>query len=182
MTQVRYGPNPGYIPRRTICSLHLPAAAGAASATDPIANYDITVSPVRFKVRPVVLSSDPGVASSNYPSAAVVTRSCRGAGHAERQQRTDPVRGTRHVALDASLDRLLHELPVTLQTWEVIGTSRAAGFRLVVGGSLVRDRASGRPGVQLCGVCNPQWLQRALLPGGATTHSYDSGCLWSGTQ
>ena len=54
--------------------------------------------------------------------------------------------------------------PVTLQTWEVIGSQPRERCRLVAGGSLVRDRASGRPGVQLCGVCNPRWLQRPLLP------------------
>src|SRR6186713_829528 len=70
MSQVRYGAESG-VHAAANYFLNTYAAPTAASATDPFANYNMTVSPVRFNNADVVLSSDPAIAS-NYPNPAVV--------------------------------------------------------------------------------------------------------------
>ena len=58
MSQVRYGAESG-IHAAANHLLYGYAPPTAASATDPIANYDMTVSPVTYNGTPVMLSSDP---------------------------------------------------------------------------------------------------------------------------
>ena len=70
MSQVRYGAESG-VHAAANYLLFMYAQPTAASATDPFASYDMTVSPVRFNNQEVVLSSDPAV-PSNYPVPAVV--------------------------------------------------------------------------------------------------------------
>jgi len=67
MTQARYGAESGVhsAANYLLNTYTLPGDAG-----DPLANYDLTVSPVTYNNQPVVLSSNPDVAS-NYPVAAV---------------------------------------------------------------------------------------------------------------
>ena len=65
MSQVRYGAESG-VHAAANYLMFTYASPSAASATDPFANYDMTVSPVRYNGRPVVLSSDPAF-PSNYP-------------------------------------------------------------------------------------------------------------------
>lgn len=69
MTQSRYGAESGISAAANyiITTYAPPAAAGA----DPLANYDMTKSPVQFAGRPVILSNNPAV-PSNYPVAGIV--------------------------------------------------------------------------------------------------------------
>src|SRR5262245_37127212 len=69
MSQARYAAESGV--HKSINYL-LNNYAKPGTLADPLANYDLTVSPVTYNGAPVVLSSVPGVAS-NYPLAAVVT-------------------------------------------------------------------------------------------------------------
>jgi hypothetical protein len=70
MTQSRYGAESGLSAAANyIVTTYVPPAA---AGPDPLANYDITKSPVQFGGQPVILSNNPAVAS-NYPVAAVVT-------------------------------------------------------------------------------------------------------------
>src|SRR6187551_2512383 len=65
MSQVRYGAESG-IHAAANYLMNTYAVPTAASASDPFVSYNMTVSPVTFNGQPVVLSSDPAVAS-NYP-------------------------------------------------------------------------------------------------------------------
>ena len=70
MSQARYGAESGIqkAANHLLYSYVVPATAGA----DPIANYNINVSPVTFNNQPVVLSAN-ATKPSNYPVAAVQT-------------------------------------------------------------------------------------------------------------
>ena len=70
MTQSRYGAESGVnaAANYIINTYTAPVAGGP----DPLANYNMTVSPVTFGGQPVILSNNPAV-RSNYPVAAVVT-------------------------------------------------------------------------------------------------------------
>ena len=68
MTQVRYGAESGiHSAANHLIFKDTYTPPDAASATDPITNYDMTVSPVRFNGKPVVLSSDPDPAAFQLP-------------------------------------------------------------------------------------------------------------------
>src|SRR3954447_14210891 len=69
MSQARYGAESGV--HKTINYLTNTYALPGTVA-DPLANYDMTKSPVTFNNLPVILSSNPAVAS-NYPIAGVQT-------------------------------------------------------------------------------------------------------------
>lgn len=69
MSQARYGAESGV--HRAIHFL-LNSYTKPGTASDPLANYDMTVSPVTYLGRPVRLSSMTGV-GANYPSAAAAT-------------------------------------------------------------------------------------------------------------
>src|SRR5262245_52728409 len=69
MSQARYGAEAGALKAANYLTQTYvtPGQAG-----DPLASYDMTVSPVTYNGNPVVLSADPNKAS-NYPAGAVQT-------------------------------------------------------------------------------------------------------------
>ena len=132
MTQVRYGAESG-IHSAANHLLFAYAPPAAANPIDPIASYDMTVSPVRYNGLPVVLSSDPAV-PSNYPSGAVVdafAAAARGSLDVNSARVEYTSRATL-ISMRVMTDYYT-KLPVTLQTWEVVGAGRVAG----AGASLV---------------------------------------------
>ena len=147
------------------------------SATDPIAAYDLTVSPVTSGGTPAVLSSEPDVAS-NYPVAAVQT-----AFDAATQGTLDVGNGLSAYTTSATLVSMFEFTNAvtggvsTLQTWEITGVGTKAGL--------------GAAEVQISAT-----LEQPLVPifayaafgtgsgcdvldfaGGGSTDSYDSGAL-----
>ena len=69
MSQARYGAESGMsLATNFIVNTYTAPAAGGS---DPLTNYNTTVSPVTYNGQPVVLSSVSG--ASNYPSGSVVT-------------------------------------------------------------------------------------------------------------
>ncbi len=71
MSQARYGAEAGvYKAAHYLLTAYTPPST--SNATDPLAAYDMTHSPVQYQGRPVVLSTIRGTAS-NYPSTAVTT-------------------------------------------------------------------------------------------------------------
>jgi Tfp pilus assembly protein PilX len=127
MSQARYGAESGI--HKTIHYLTNTYAL-PGSVADPLANYDMTKSPVTNVAnnQPVILSSNPAVAS-NYPIAAVVTAF------------NDAVQGTlaagnQTVSYNASA-KLLKMIPLVtyggvntvVQTWEITADGTVAGAR-----------------------------------------------------
>lgn len=125
MSQARYGAESGV--HKTINYLTntylLPG-----TVADPLANYDMTKSPVTFNNQAVILSSNPAVAS-NYPIAAVQTAFNNAA-------QGTLASGNQTVSYRASA-KLLAMVPLTtyggvntvVQTWEVTAEGSVAGAR-----------------------------------------------------
>ena len=179
MSQVRYGAESG-VHAAANYLLFMYASPSAASATDPFANYDMTVSPVRYNGRPVVLSSDPAF-PSNYPAAAVVTAfaansvgnlNVNGApvAHAAR---------ARLMSMSTVTDYFTQQ-PITLQTWEITGVGRINGS----GQSLVEVEATVErrptPVFSYAAFATHNGCNAMSFGGGADTHSYDSANLGAG--
>ena len=179
MSQVRYGAESG-VHAAANYLLFMYASPSAASATDPFANYDMTVSPVRYNGRPVVLSSDPAF-PSNYPAAAVVTAfaansvgnlNVNGApvAHAAR---------ARLMSMSTVTDYFTQQ-PITLQTWEITGVGRINGS----GQSLVEVEATVErrptPVFSYAAFASHDGCNAMSFGGGADTHSYDSANLGAG--
>ncbi len=179
MSQVRYGAESG-IHAAANFLLNNYVAPTAASATDPFASYNMTVSPVLYNNQEVVLSSDPNVAS-NYPVAAV-----RDAFVANSTGNLDvngaPVAHSaraRLMAMSVVTDYYTQQ-PITIQTWEITGIGRIAGS----GQSLVEVEATVErrpvPVFGYAAFATSNGCSAMNFAGGATTHSYDSAALVGG--
>src|SRR5688572_3552839 len=128
MSQVRYGAESG-IHAAANHLLYGYAPPTAASATDPITNYDMTVSPVTYNGTPVMLSSDPDPAfASNYPSGAA-RAAFIAASQGALNVNTTSVGYTARATLMSMrvLTDYYTQQPVTLQTWEIVGIGRVTG-------------------------------------------------------
>ena len=179
MSQVRYGAESA-IHASANHLLFTYAPPSSASAIDPIANYDMTVSPVRFNGRPVVLSSDPAV-PSNYPSAAVVnafqaaSSGTLNVNNASVGYRTRATLMSMRVLMD-----YYSQQPITLQTWEIVGAGNVNGS----GASYVEVMSTLErqpvPVFSYAAFATYDGCNALSFAGGATTESYDSGTLVSG--
>jgi len=125
MSQARYGAESGVLKAVNYLTQTYVAPGHAG---DPLASYDMTVSPVTYMGQPVVLSADPAKAS-NYPAGAVVTAFGAAA------QGTLSAGSTVSYAAYATLDsmRMITEYgaaaPRVIQTWHVVATGSLAGAR-----------------------------------------------------
>ena len=174
MTQVRYGAESG-IHSAANHLLFSYAPPAAANAIDPIASYDMSTSPVRFNGQPVVLSSDPAV-PSNYPSGVVVdayVAAARGTLSVNNARVEYTSRATL-ISMRVMTDYYT-KLPVTLQTWEVVGAGRVsgAGSSLVEVSSVIERQAV--PVFGYAAYATHDGCNALSFAGGATTQSYDSG-------
>ena len=182
MSQVRYGAESG-IHRAANHLMFNYVTPTAASATDPLANFDMTGSPVRYNGRPVVLSSNPDFAS-NYPVPAVINAFVQNSvGNLNVS-----AAGVLNVGYNARATLMSMTIvtdyytqqPITLQKWQIIGAGRMAGS----GASLVEVEASieRQPVPVFAYAAFATWNGCSALnfTGGATTHSYDSAALVGG--
>ena len=173
MSQVRYGAESG-IHAAANYLLWMYNAPTAASAQDPLANYDMSGSPVRYLGRPVVLSSDPNFAS-NYPAdavrAAFVANSVgslavNGAPVAHRARAT-------LMSMTIVSDYYTSQ-PITLQTWQIVGIGQINGS----GQSLVEVEATVErqpvPVYAYAAFATHNGCNALSFAGGANTASYDS--------
>ena len=125
MSQARYGAESGVLKAVNYLTQ---AYVAPGSVSDPVASYDMTVSPVTYGGRPVILSADPNQAS-NYPSSAIVTAFAAAA------------KGTLNAGARVSYSayatlvsmRVIQEYgataPRVLQTWHITATGSLAGTR-----------------------------------------------------
>ncbi len=135
----------------------------------------MTVSPVTFNGQPVVLSSDPAV-PSNYPSGAAINAfvaDSRGTLNLNNASVEYSARAT--LTSMRVLTDYFTSLPVTLQTWEVIGVSRVrgAGAAMVEVSSVIERQAV--PVFSYAAFATHHGCDALSFVGGAETKSYDSG-------
>jgi hypothetical protein len=179
MSQGRYGAESG-VHAAANYLLFMYASPSAASATDPFANYDMTVSPVRYNGRPVVLSSDPAF-PSNYPAAAVVTAfAANSVGNLNVNGAPVAHAARARLMSMSTVTDYFTQLPVTLQTWEITGVGRINGS----GQSLVEVEATVErrpvPVFSYAAFATHNGCNAMSFAGGADTHSYDSANLGAG--
>jgi hypothetical protein len=177
MSQVRYGAESG-VHAATNYLLHTYVAPGTGG--DPLSNYDMTVSPVTFNGRPVVLSSDPEV-SSNYPVSNVrdaFTGASQGALDVNGAAVGFNARAT--LVSMRQITNAYTGLPVTLQRWEISGTGRirGSGASLVEVSSILERQPV--PLYSYATFATFNGCNAMSFDGGATTMSYDSGALVGG--
>ena len=180
MTQVRYGAESG-IHAAANHLLHSYTPPSAASATDPIAAYDITQSPVTFGGQPVILSSDPAV-PSNYPSnAAVNAFAAAASGSLSVNNAPVTYRAQAKLLSMKVLKDFYSSQDVTLQTWEIIGNGgvSGAGASTVEVSTVIERQAV--PVFGYAAFATHDGCDALSFAGGATTQSYDSGALSGGT-
>jgi hypothetical protein len=185
MSQVRYGAESG-IHAAANHLLFGYVAPTAASATDPLANYDMTGSPVRYNGQPVMLSSNPAFAS-NYPVAAVVNAFVANSVGNLNVTGAAVVAGAGSLNVGYNARAMLMSMtivsdyytnqPITLQSWQIIGAGRLAGS----GASLVEVEATIErqpvPVFAYAAFATHPGCNALNFTGGATTGSYDSAQL-----
>lgn len=173
MSQVRYGAESA-IHATVNHLLYTYVPPSAVNAIDPIANFDMSVSPVRFNGNPVVLSSDASV-PSNYPSAAVIA-AFQAASRGTLNVTSASVGYTARATLLSMrvLTDFYSQQPVTLQTWEITGAGRVTGS----GASYVEVMSTLErqpvPVFSYATFATFNGCDALSFAGGATTESYDS--------
>ena len=181
MSQVRYGAESG-IHAAANYLMNTYASPSAASATDPFAAYDMSGSPVRLIANgnPVVLSSDPGVAS-NYPSQAIrdaFVANSVGSLNVNGAPVAYAARATL-MSMSTVVDYFTQQ-PITIQTWRIEGLGRINGS----GQSLVEVEATlerrPTPVFAYAAFATYDGCNAMSFAGGADTHSYDSANLGLG--
>jgi len=175
MSQARYGAESGvHVAANYLLSAgYGTAMPGNTGGTDPMANYDTTTSPVTFNGQPVVLSST--AASSNYPVQAVKTAFA--AGFANPLDVDDAPVNFEATATLMSMRQIsdsFTNLPVTLQTWEIVGEGSVSGARnATVEVSSVIERQTS-PIYAYAAFATDNGCSAMTFGGGGFTNSYDS--------
>ena len=151
----------------------------AASATDPFASYDMTVSPVRFNGREVVLSSDPAF-PSNYPAAAVVAAfAANSVGNLNVNGAPVAHAARARLMSMSTVTDFFTQQPVTLQTWEITGVADH-WIRSVTCRGRSDGRTAASPVFSYAAFATHHGCNALSFAGGADTHSYDSAHLVGG--
>jgi hypothetical protein len=171
-TQTRYAAESGVAAATNyLLNTYVQPTAGGA---DPIAAYDMTVSPVRWNNAPVVLSSDPAV-PANYPIAATRTDFANNSSGA-----LTVGSGTTTYAASATLLTMkvmtdaLTGGQFTLQTWRINGAGLIDG----AGAAAVQVSAvletTDKPVFKYGAFATGNGCGAISFVGGAQTDSYDS--------
>ncbi|HUR20740.1 MAG TPA: PilX N-terminal domain-containing pilus assembly protein, partial [Vicinamibacterales bacterium] len=175
MSQARYGAESGVhkAAHFLINSYTLPG-----SGTDPISNYDTSVTPVRYNGQPVILSTLPGVAA-NYPFAGAQTA------FASAVQGSLPVgEATVLYSASATLLSMRQFLPYgstaatsVVQTWKLTARGSIQGARQAeVEVSAVIERQVAPAHTYALFAMNAGCGELDLI-GNMNTDSYDSGAM-----
>jgi hypothetical protein len=172
MSQARYGAESGI--HRAVNHLQFTYVPPGQNPADPLANFDMTVSPVTWNGQPVVLSSDPAV-PSNYPIAAVAN--AFNAAVIGTINVNDAAIGYRASARLLSMRNIVEAYtatPKTLQTWEITGTGGIAGARSAeTEVSSILERGTV-PAFSYAAFATYNGCSALNFFGGASTDSYDS--------
>lgn len=175
MSQARYGAESGL---HTAANYLLSTGYGAmmpGSAGDPLANYNLTVSPVTLvsNGRPVVLSYDS--TASNYPIAAVKTQFADAA-EGELDVDDAPVRYKATATLKSmkQISDAFTGLDVVIQTWDIAAAGEISGARnAVVEVSAVMERQTS-PIYSYAAFSTDPGCASMTFGGGGKTNSFNS--------
>jgi hypothetical protein len=173
MSQARYGAESGV---HSAANYLLNAYVAPGTAGDPLANYNLNVSPVTrvSNGNPVVLSANPAV-PSNYPVDAVRT-----AFAAAAQGALDVNNGAVNFTAYATLKSMKQIVdvysgaPITLQTWEITGDGNIGGARPAQVEVVATIERQTMPVYEYAAFATNNGCGAISFAGGATTNSYDS--------
>jgi len=171
-SQARYAAESGmHLASNYLMFTYAPPSTGGA---DDIVNYDITTSPVMFGGAPVVLSSNPDVAS-NYPAAAVAADfTANVVGNVTLNDIPVAFNATATLLAMQEIVDAATGGNVTLQTWQIDGEGGITGARSSeVSVSVVLERQPF-PMYSYAAYATGQGCGTITFAGGATTDSYDS--------
>ncbi len=171
MSQARYGAESG-VHRAAHHLLYAYALPGSVS--DPLANYDTTVSPVTYLGQPVVLSSMTGVAG-NYPVASVQQAFAAAVqGSLPAGQATVDYTATATLMSMRSVVPYGANAPTVVQTWQLAAQGRIAGARnalVEVSATLERQVVAAHT---YAAFATNSGCGALAFSGGVLTDSYDS--------
>ena len=179
MTQARYAAEAGI--HRSANFLLTGYTPPCATCTDALSSYDLTQSPVRYNNQPVVLSSDPNVAS-NYPVNAVSTAFAALAGTLAVGNHDVSYRAVATLVSMQSFVQNNQVTPTTVQTWRIDGTGMVPGSRVAtIQVSAILDQPVNRSISYTYAAFATATGCGALTVGSSYVDSYDSSQWTSGT-
>jgi hypothetical protein len=184
MSQARYAAESGVAAAANYLLSSGYAGVMPGTVGDPLLGYDLDGSPVEMTLNgnPVVLSSDPSVAS-NYPVAGVVTAFQNAAAGT-----LDVDNGTVAYAARARLLRMrqfndgITGEALTLQTWEIVGVGRrAVGINSGEVEVLAIIERTTRPVFSYAAFATADGCSALTFGGSSTSSSYNSVDASAGT-
>ena len=180
MTEARYGAESGVHKAANFLMDPSQYAAPADSGADLLSSYDITTAPVKFGGNDVQLSSTGS--GSNYPASSTVTAytnfvhgTLNGGTETVTYDAVAKLVSMRSVAVYGSV------LPVTVQTWQIVGQGTIAGGKPAhVEVQAVIERQV-QPMFKYAAFATSPGCGALSWSGGGTTDSYDSGAALNGS-
>jgi Tfp pilus assembly protein PilX len=147
--------------------------APGTDAGDPLVNYNMTVSPVTYNGKPVVLSTT--VALANYPIDAKVTAFSNNS-HGTLKMSTSHAdySATARLLSMRQFNDAYSGLPVTIQTWEITGSGNldGAGDADVQVTAIIEKQTV--PAFRYAAFSTYPGCSSMQFGGGGTTNSYSS--------
>jgi Tfp pilus assembly protein PilX len=177
MSQARYAAEAGV--QRTANFLADPAQyAIPGTVTDPLTNYDRTVSPVTYNGQPVILSATAAIAS-NYPVAAVKTAFAAiaaGTIHTAAGTNTDVALNYKSYATLVSMQQFngYGGTQSVVQTWEITVDGSLTNSPKAVVEVSARVETPKVPANQYAAFATADTCDAILFKGNVTVDSYDS--------
>lgn len=176
MTEARYAAESGV--QKAANFLMSSTYVVPGSAGDPITNYDITASPVKYGGNAVLLNSN---GTSNYPNTAVVTNYVA-SGRGDITGSSDQVSYETTARLQAMRQVTVYgsTTPITVQTWQITGTGYVNGpkpARVDVSAILERQVT---PTFAYAAFATNNGCGALSWSGGGSTDSYDSADVVAG--
>ena len=178
MSQARYGAESGVM---RAANYLIQTYQKPGTGADPLANYNLNVSPVTYNGQPVILSADPNKAA-NYPNAATQ------AGFNAAVQGTLNAQQAVTYQAYATLMNMREVLeygkgqPTIIQTWHITGTGSLAGSRpATVEVSSVLERYFGSA-ASFAVFATAVQCGAIAVGGGGIGDSYDSSAMTMGAD
>jgi len=172
MSQARYGAESGlHSAANYLIHTYVPPGVDAA---DSLLSYKTDVSPVRYKNKPVVLTTVKG-ANSNYPVAAKETAFTDNAyGELKMSGTVTTYSATATLLSMRQFPDAYAGGNVTIQTWQItgVGNIKGAGAAAVQVSAIIETQAV--PAFRYAAFATDDKCQALYFGGGGSTDSYDS--------
>jgi hypothetical protein len=173
MAQARYAAESGLAAAANYLLSGPYVAIAPGTATDPLTNYDRTVSPVRWSNSPVQLSTEPG--ASNHPVNAVVQGFQAAAAGTLTVSNGTVAYGARATLLSVRVvTDTMGGGSQAIQTWEITGVGRRDFSGSANAEVIAIIERQTVPAIRYGAFATNPACGALLLSGGAKTYSYDS--------